>query len=64
MRKTKYKYCSQCGCELGERIWRILDNFLQVKYFDEIDGSDNAFCSEECLLKAISAKDVENIAEC
>ena len=59
----KYVYCAKCGCELGKTVWRVLDNFLQVKYFDEIDGSDNAFCSEECLLRSISAEEVANTSE-
>ena len=59
----KYAYCAKCGCELGKTVWRVLDNFLQVKYFDEIDGSDNAFCSEECLLRSISAEEVANTSE-
>lgn len=59
----KFRYCAECGCELGKTVWRVLDNTLQIKYFDKFDGSDNAFCSEECLLRSISAEEVANTTE-
>ncbi len=40
------KYCAECGRELNGTYYRVLDNFLQVKYFDSDD--DNYFCSQEC----------------
>jgi hypothetical protein len=55
--KKKVVYCAQCHNEItqAEEYWMVEDNFLQVKYFDEQDGSDNLFCSETCLLNHISA---------
>jgi hypothetical protein len=55
--KKKVVYCAQCGNEItqAEEYWTVGDNFLQVKYFDEQDGSDNIFCSDTCLLNHISA---------
>jgi len=46
------KYCAQCGLECENEYYTCLDNFLQVKYFD--DDSCNIFCSEECFCKALS----------
>ena len=48
--------CIECGREIEKEYLTVLDNFLQVKYFEEIDGSDNIFCSEECLMKALSVE--------
>jgi hypothetical protein len=45
------KICAVCGREIDtvkDGYISCLDNFLQVKYFDEEDGSDNIFCSQEC----------------
>lgn len=40
------RYCSVCGKKIGSHYYKVLDNYLQVKYFetDEL----NCFCSEEC----------------
>ena len=48
--------CAQCGNEIpvGERYLKVCDNFLQMRYFDEEDGSDNVFCSKDCLCEALS----------
>lgn len=47
------RYCAKCHLTIeGDGYYKVLDNFLQVKYFetDEL----NCFCSEECLLEYIS----------
>lgn len=48
--------CAYCGKKLnhGEEYLTIKDNFLIVKYFDSY--SDNRFCSEECVCKALSVE--------
>lgn len=53
----KVCYCAECHNEIteAEEYWMVGDNFLQAKYFDEQDGSDNLFCSQSCLLNALSA---------
>ena len=57
----KYKYCAKCGEELGERFFTYRDNFLQYKYFEEEDGSDNAFCSNECAALSLMLEEVVNV---
>ena len=53
------KICAQCGEEIkGEHYFKCLDNFLQVKYFEEEDESDNAFCSEECFCENLMLTEV------
>lgn len=52
------KVCANCGIEIKESYYMVGDNFLQIKYFDEEDGSDNVFCSEHCLCKALSVMTV------
>ena len=32
----------------------VCDNFLQMRYFDAEDESDNVFCSQDCLCEALS----------
>ena len=58
-----YTHCANCGRELGERFVMVRDNYLQVKYFEQEDGSDNAFCSNECALESLMIEEVENIKE-
>ena len=50
------KICAQCGNEIpvGERYLKVCDNFLQMRYFDAEDESDNVFCSQDCLCEALS----------
>ena len=53
------KYCSHCGREIeNERFYKIGDNFIQVKYFD--DDEENCFCSTDCLLNYLQVGEVEN----
>lgn len=46
--------CAECGKEIEESYYMVGDNYLQVKYFEELDGSDNVFCSQNCLCEALS----------
>lgn len=56
---AKTIYCAKCGKRLDDEFLMVQDNFLQVKYFDDPDGLDNAFCSSECLMNALSVATVE-----
>ncbi len=51
---SKVIYCANCCREIhkGDDFWRIGDNFLQAKYFDE--DMDNVFCSESCMHESLS----------
>jgi len=57
----KYKYCAECGAELENYFHMFKDNYLQVKYFEEQDGSDNAFCSETCACESLMLEVEENV---
>lgn len=48
--------CANCGIEIDDRrgVFCILDNFLQVAYFD--DNRSNRFCSPECACEAMSGE--------
>jgi hypothetical protein len=59
----KYKYCANCDTELGEIFYMFMDNFLQVRFFDEQDGSDNAFCSMACAAEALMLEGMENVKD-
>lgn len=54
------KRCAFCGKELGKRFFKCLDNYLQVKYFEEQDESDNAFCDQQCFCDSLSLEEVDN----
>lgn len=63
MDTDKKLYCACCGKEIGDTTYdatskrgyyKVLDNYLQVKYFDS--NEDNVFCSEECVLKSLSVE--------
>ncbi len=50
--------CAECGCEIEEECYfSVLDNYLQVKYFDSKEN--NIFCSKECLCDALSVGEVD-----
>ena len=53
------KQCAKCYKDIEEEYYMVGDNFLQIKYFEEQDGSDNVFCSIDCLCKALSVMEVE-----
>ena len=58
----KYETCAYCGGELGNTYYTITDNFLIFNYFDELDGSDNAFCCESCVAAAVMTEEYDNKA--
>ena len=45
------RYCAHCGAECEFEYYKVLDNFLQVKYFDS--DEDNCFCSQECFCEFV-----------
>lgn len=52
------KICANCGVEIREDTYfKCLDNFLQVKYFE--NDELNCFCSQECFCEYISLEEVE-----
>lgn len=59
------KICAVCGQEIpcGETYFKVCDNYLQVKFFEALDGSDNVFCSNECLQEALSVIEFEVLPE-
>ena len=58
-KSTEKKFCAMCGKEIEDYYLMVGDNYLQVKYFEEQDGSDNVFCSKNCLCEALSVIEVE-----
>ena len=53
------KICAECHSEIKETYYSYMDNFLQVKYFEEQDGSDNVFCSAACAGQALMLESFE-----
>lgn len=58
-KEIKKIYCAECGNEIEDDYYTIGDDFLKVRYFEEQDGSDNIFCSADCLLESLSVMNVE-----
>jgi hypothetical protein len=54
------KQCAYCHKEIEKSYYSYTDNFLQLKYFDEIDGSDNIFCDTDCAGKALFLEEFKN----
>lgn len=52
--------CAECGDVIEDFYYTIGDNFLQVKYFEEQDGSDNIFCSQDCICSNLSVECLED----
>lgn len=44
-------YCANCGKEIHGEAYMFLDNYLQVKYFD--DNKSNRFCSQDCACESL-----------
>jgi hypothetical protein len=53
------KNCVQCGEELTKEYYKCLDNFMQVKYFEADDQSDNVFCSHDCFARYMDLERIE-----
>lgn len=53
------KYCANCGKEIEGSYFKCLDNFLQVKYFEADDQSDNVFCSKDCFCESLSLEEID-----
>ena len=51
------RICANCGLPIYENEIRLRcrDNYLICKYFDS--DENNIFCSEECLMEALSVKE-------
>ncbi len=50
--------CANCNNEIiDETYFKCLDNFLQVKYFDE--EKNNIFCSKECFCEALTLEEID-----
>ncbi|KRM18452.1 hypothetical protein FD31_GL000999 [Companilactobacillus nantensis DSM 16982] len=58
-KEVKKIYCAECGIEIEDDYYTVGDDFLKTRYFEEQDGSDNIFCSEECLLTSLSVMSYE-----
>lgn len=54
---TKEKTCAVCNKDLDFSYYKCNDNFLQAKYFEEPDESDNVFCSIKCITAAFSIEE-------
>lgn len=53
---SEARYCATCGKEIEKSYIKVLDNYLQVKYFDS--DEINCFCCNECLCEFISAEEI------
>jgi hypothetical protein len=54
------KYCAVCRDQIKETYFMYQDNFLQLKFFNEMDGSDNIFCSSHCAGQALMLEEADN----
>ena len=60
------RVCAQCGKEIDpvkDGFVMCRDNFIQAKYFQEMDGSDNIFCSQDCACQYLSIERVYQIED-
>lgn len=57
--------CACCNKQIEDEFLTVGDNYLQIKYFEEEDGSDNIFCSDECLKETLSVQtfDVKELSK-
>lgn len=56
-RRDAVRVCAQCGKEIDpikDGFVMCRDNFIQAKYCQETDGSDNIFCSQDCACQYLS----------
>lgn len=49
------RYCANCNCECVDEYYKVLDNYLQVHYFD--DEASNCFCSQSCFCEFVMLED-------
>lgn len=54
----EYRVCANCGLIIEDEWYKCLDNFLQIKYFEEQDESDNVFCSKDCFCESLSLEEM------
>lgn len=45
--------CAVCHEEIKEEYLTVTENHIQRDFFEELDGSDNIFCSDACLYSAL-----------
>lgn len=57
------KICARCGCRIESSYYQYLDNYLQENYFDDPEGKDNCFCSQECAASALTLVEVDQQGE-
>ena len=55
------KICAHCHMPIRGTYHMIGDNWLQAKYFDNLE--DNIFCSKGCLLESLYVLEVDNKTE-
>lgn len=53
------RYCSYCKKEIKGPYYKCLDNFLQIKYFENDSDELNCFCSKECFCDSLFLTEVE-----
>ena len=51
------RYCAKCGAECVDEYYMVLDNYLQVKYFDSEE--DNCFCSKDCFCEFVMLEGID-----
>lgn len=51
------KRCAECGKEIEESYYKVGDNFLQVRYFDD-EEVENVFCSKDCLCSSLCVLEI------
>lgn len=56
--ELEIKKCAHCDKELHINYFKVLENFLQVKFYTDPEGEDNMFCSEECVLKSLFVEEM------
>lgn len=56
------KVCANCGMAIEGNYFKVGDNFLQVKYFDDED-TENVFCSKDCLCQSLSVLEIDKNGE-
>lgn len=54
---SKKFYCANCGDLITSEVYMCLDNFLQVKYFE--NNELNRFCSQRCFCEYCSLDTVD-----